>query len=413
VPSSCPEIGVRPDNSAELTFSISRALAQARRAVMALCWRFRFTRRLLGCGLFTRFPTLAQASANRTFSRLKVLRAAERIVLASPGEDRLISCGRYFRDGVIQRPEIFVGELRDAWLCADNGVVCTGAHDVLVDIEPRRIHFQDSVRRKPWAMITGFQRRRRGLYSTINGIAAGNYYHWMIDCLPKLHSLALAEPLRTVTLLMPESLGEVQRESLAAMLPENFRVEFCPPQQWLRLETFLVPSLVSGYYCGWLPPDYYDFLRQSMFRRYGLAPVPGGRERLYVSRSRARFRRVENEPEVERLLKAYGFRMVYLEDLSFREQVELFHRAGMVIGASGAGLNLLVFCAQIPVVVLHPEAAPANFFHTMAKGLGQDYHFVTHSSGPDDNFTADVAELQRVLEEEVGLHSPQTPAAAR
>ena len=115
--------------------------------------------------------------------------------------------------------------------------------------------------------------------------------------------------------------------------------------------------------------------------------------------------RVLNEAELEAFLKPYGFRTVELSQISFREQVELFHRAEIVLGPHGAGLNVLFHCGKIPVVVLHPNQKPQNHYHTLARGLGQDYHFVLHHGDIDSDFEVDLPALKRVLEGELGLRA--------
>jgi hypothetical protein len=334
----------------------------------------------------------------------RVLIPARRVKFASPENDSFVAQARLYREGWFDQPDIFVCEVPAAYLCTDNGIVCTRDLEVLYDLEPRRTHFQNNAYKKPAALRKGSVKRLSGVYSTINYFAATSHYHWMIDCLPKIHSLAQFEPREPVTLIMPESLGRVQRDELDCVLPPNFRVEYHPAGTWLKLEKFLLPSLISGYYNGFLPPEYCESIRSPVFKRYHLPATHSPKERIYISRSRAKYRRVLNEEAVMALLEPYGFKLVEVETLSFREQVELFHRAEIVIGPSGAGFNLLMFCGKIPVVVLHPNQVPDNYFHTMAQGLGQSYHYVLHHGGHDDSFEADPTELKRVLEAELCLN---------
>jgi hypothetical protein len=73
-----------------------------------------------------------------------------------------------------------------------------------------------------------------------------------------------------------------------------------------------------------------------------------------------------------------------------------------VVAAHGAGLSDIFFSGEIDVVVLYPNQTPPNYFHTLARGLGQRHHFLCHDRPEEDSdFEADIPGLLRILEEEV------------
>jgi hypothetical protein len=340
---------------------------------------------------------------------LRVLLPAQRVEMGPPEDDPFMRVGRYFRDGGFDRPNVFVCDIPDAYFYVDGGMVCTRQWKVAADIDSRLIFYKAFRKRRPRKVT-----RLTGTFSSIGYGMDSNHFHWMVDCLPKLISLARAEPKNKVTLIMADTLGEVQRESLAAILPAHFAIEYYPADTWLQLERFIWPSLVSGVGNAFLPVDYFEAIRQPIFRRYHLPAVHPRKKRLYITRRDSSRRRVLNEDALVAFLEAYGFKMVELHRLSFREQVTLFHGAEIVVGAHGAGLNVLMHCGKIPVVVLHPNRSPQNHYHTLARGLGQDYHFVLHDGDIDSDFEADLPAVERVLEMELGLrpwHRPQAKAA--
>ena len=63
--------------------------------------------------------------------------------------------------------------------------------------------------------------------------------------------------------------------------------------------------------------------------------------KIYINRRNRR--RLENEEEVQRVLKDKGFHILNLEDLSLDNQVALFSQASVIMGFHGAGLCNLVF----------------------------------------------------------------------
>ncbi len=331
--------------------------------------------------------------------KLRVLLPSQRIEIA-PKSDPFVAVGKYYREGWFDRPDVFVCEIPDAYLYVDTGMVCTRHWKVAGDFDVRLTFFKKfGKRRPPHSRI----KRIAGTCTTIGYGMESNPYHWMVDCLPKLISLARAEPERKIILLMSDALGDQQRETLATLCPANFELQYHPPDTWFQIERLLWPSLVSGVCNAFLPADYFEAIRQPIFARYGLPFVHAQTERLYVTRRDSIRRRVLNEDALEAFLQPYGFRTVELSRLSFRQQVELFHRAEIVLGPHGAGLNTLFHSGKIPVVVLHPNQQPQNHYHTLARGLGQDYHFVLHHGDIDSDFEVDLPALKRVLEGELGL----------
>jgi hypothetical protein len=74
-------------------------------------------------------------------------------------------------------------------------------------------------------------------------------------------------------------------------------------------------------------------------------------KKIYLSRKRARFRKLLNEKEfIESMLK-FNFQLVCTEGMSIEQQAVLFHGAETVIAPHGAGLANIVFCKQNAVII--------------------------------------------------------------
>ena len=73
-------------------------------------------------------------------------------------------------------------------------------------------------------------------------------------------------------------------------------------------------------------------------------------DRVYVSRRNLSFRKltrvIANEVLVEKLFKQAGFTVIYPEELSFSEQVNLFKRVSVLAGSSGSALHNSLFMNQ-------------------------------------------------------------------
>ncbi|MEH1856160.1 MAG: glycosyltransferase family 61 protein [Nostoc sp.] len=336
---------------------------------------------------------------------VRIIHPAQRIHIADPDQDKFVSISKYYRDGWFDRPNIFVCEIPNAYIHVKTGLVCTQDFKAIAD-------FGLEHRMGNYALFNGpkpiLVRRFSGVYSTITytDSIAKNFWHWMVDCLPKIHAMTKVASNTKIILLMPQSANEFQRETLRCILPENFEVSYIDGNEWIQTENLLWTSLVSNLCIGLLPKDYYEAVRNPVFKQFDLPTLHTKTERIYISRKGAKHRGVNNEDEVMELLEKFGFRMILLEELSFRQQVELFHRADIVVGPHGAGLGTIFFSGNIDVLVLYSTPNPPNYFHSLAKGLGQRHYFVCHNKqNEDDSFTANIPELERVLKEELRLKS--------
>ena len=67
-------------------------------------------------------------------------------------------------------------------------------------------------------------------------------------------------------------------------------------------------------------------------------------KKIFISRKNTNLSRITNEEKVADLFRKRGFEIVHTEDLSYKQQVELFSAAICVVGATGAAMTNLVYC---------------------------------------------------------------------
>ena len=87
-------------------------------------------------------------------------------------------------------------------------------------------------------------------------------------------------------------------------------------------------------------------LRQLYTEYYGETPNVDLPDKVYISRGKARVRRVINEREVVSILKDRGFHTVLLEDYPFEQQVKIMMNARYAVSNHGAGLTNMLFMAS-------------------------------------------------------------------
>lgn len=203
------------------------------------------------------------------------------------------------------------------------------------------------------------------------GDVTGNYYHWLLDVLPRLAACARhgAELLGGAPLRL--ALAAPRPDFAGALLAlagldgaEIITLDAERPQCFRRL---LVFSNLTQY--GFVHPAALDYLPP---------PPPGpGRRRLYVSRGDATTRRLDNERQVLEALAPLGVEPVMLAGVGLERQRALFAEAELVIGPHGAGLaNLLWTPAGCALLELRPQVAALWQYERLCAALGRRHAVV-------------------------------------
>jgi len=228
-------------------------------------------------------------------------------------------------------------------------------------------------------------KRRDGIYATICTTRAGNYYHWINDCLTRLWILDVMG-VHDYRLILPKKRIAFQQESLALLGFTAERLARFGHEHW-SVERLLVPSLTNGWYrhsspaaCRWL--------REKLTPAAGPSgsPVP---KRVYISRALASKRRLLNEDEIVPFLRRFGFVSVQTETMTFQEQIHLFREAEAVVAPHGAGLANIVFMKEGALVLemVHYRRTKPTFY-SLANARGLTYCILTDApDNPDEERT--------------------------
>ncbi len=183
----------------------------------------------------------------------------------------------------------------------------------------------------------------KGSVVLLSTLSSHIYYHWMIDLLPRLHLLKLAGvDFNQIDRFVVNSLRHsFQRETLQKLGIPLEKVIESDRTPHIQAEQLIVPSFPG--HLDWIPPHTIEFLRRIFGAEHSRAQ-PKSHLKIYISRAKARYRRVLNEAEIIAVLKPLGFKVVTLESLTVQEQAELFAQAEVIISPHGSGLTNLVFC---------------------------------------------------------------------
>lgn len=200
-----------------------------------------------------------------------------------------------------------------------------------------------------------------GKTAVIATTLGSGYSHWLLEELPRLLTL---KPDDCETLIA-HAAQPYNREAVSL---HGFSGKALPAKREAhhRCEQLLVPSL------GQLTPatvraidEFTAPLRQTT--------SPFG-ERLYVSRGKAKRRRVSNEPVLWTELAEHRFTKVHLEELTWAQQITAFHAAKVIVAPHGAGLANLSFCQSgTKVIELFHRSYVNPCYWQLAALKGLDY----------------------------------------
>ncbi|HKZ01138.1 MAG TPA: glycosyltransferase family 61 protein, partial [Pyrinomonadaceae bacterium] len=212
------------------------------------------------------------------------------------------------------------------------------------------------------------------------------YFHWLADAVTRLYIMRAR--LDEYVLLLPHRYRELEfvEGSLNAFGLTNF--EFIEPDETLLVESLTVPmpTAPSGHY----REEIIRGVRELLLKEYGSRPGRTG-TRLYISRSAARKRRIQNEDELCCVLIEFGFDVLRAEELSFADQVRITSDAEFMISNHGAGLtNMLFMRGGGSVLELrHKSDSVNNCYFTLSSALELNYFYQTCEADSEDAHTAD------------------------
>lgn len=198
-----------------------------------------------------------------------------------------------------------------------------------------------------------------------------NYYHWLIDNLPRL--LHVKPHIGRERLLVPENLLPFQRRTLELLGYGEDRLIFVGNHECVRASRVLVPSLLA---MSTFPhPEVVKMLRRwFLFKRHPDKPS----RRIFVSRADAQSRRLVNEDALWPILSRHGFERVVLGQMSFDEQVRLFAEVDVLLAVHGAGMTNMVFMPpNSRVIEIACAQHPATFFTHLALVSARPYRAIS------------------------------------
>jgi hypothetical protein len=188
----------------------------------------------------------------------------------------------------------------------------------------------------------------------IGGMFGFNYYHFIFQILPKLYETKLIDS--SIPLLIDYSARDIaSMKQLVEWCNTEHRkiiyMEYDVAYNIDELYTITSPNICVP---NWKSKNVKSDAIQCAYSldsiktmSNALTPYSSNQksyEKVFICRGRASKRRRYNEQELLDLAQKYGFEPIYPEELPIEEQINIYHRAKVIIAAGGAALCNLIYC---------------------------------------------------------------------
>ena len=170
-----------------------------------------------------------------------------------------------------------------------------------------------------------------------------NFYHWMIETLPRLNMLEHDEKYNNIPIILPKKRTPQFVLETLDLCGLGERIQYLDNGSY-SVKKLYIPTLFSprNEPCReaieWLNDN---ICNKSYIPSNGIDSVEF--QKIYISRDDADTRGCVNSEGVDGLLIEMGFQKINMTDYSIQDQAYLFSKAKVIIGLHGAALTNIAF----------------------------------------------------------------------
>ncbi len=264
-------------------------------------------------------------------------------------------------------PDIFVATINNAityggtnLILADGEVVYHDLYDFERDYTSEEYHGRTLIDPKSsriWLFLHDEAPEPISVAATFVDACAPNYAHWMTEVLPRVVLFCAEDRFCGVPIVVNDGLHKNIMESLFLVAGANHEIITLPIGRALAVNELYLTSVagyvpferrtdkLSGHSHGMFSPRAFEMLRKHLNALGQKTEKEAWPEKIFLRRNSGT-RKVTNTAELERLMIARGYVIVEPEKLSFLQQTQLFSKAKVIVGPSGAALANIVFAPQ-------------------------------------------------------------------
>ena len=173
-----------------------------------------------------------------------------------------------------------------------------------------------------------------------------NFYHWMIETLPRIHMLEHDDKYNNIPIVLPKKRTPKFIIETLNLCGWGERIQYLDNGSY-SVKKLYIPTLYSprNEPCS----ESIEWLNDNICDK-GYIPINGidsvEFQNIYISRDDADTRGCINSEDVDSLLNELGFKKINMTDYSIQDQAYIFSKAKVIIGLHGAALTNIAFTSS-------------------------------------------------------------------
>ena len=209
-----------------------------------------------------------------------------------------------------------------------------------------------------------------------------NYSHWLFDILPRIKLFSLAYKMKTDFIYLT-SPNKFQRETLKILGFGNLKfinskkyrhilcekLFFCTHPVYNKGTIMEAQSKIPVWIIKYIKKKFNFLINKNRKEKI----------KIFIDRSDSTYSHCKliNNEEIKKHLIDKGFKILKLSKLSFKEQINKFNNASIVIGPHGAGFANLIFCKKkTKIVEIRPTTNPNKVYERISQINNLSYKLI-------------------------------------
>lgn len=295
---------------------------------------------------------------------------------------------------LIPNGRIYTDNVEHVGIIDNNNNLCDGASYQQVRGELKDISYNICIKKGTPRIKKYFKGRTLSLAQGASGNS--NYSHWLFDMLPKIKIYQEKYDLNDLSNIYLNKLNSFQKLSFKLLNLEKIKIIDSNKFRHIQSDEIIVaqhPSYFKGFIMQEaknLPDWIIHWLRDSFLKEYN---VDSKFDKIFIDRSKSKFDHCQiiNYNETVDFLIDSGFKILKLEDLSFIEQISIFNKSKMIVGAHGAGFANLTFCEEnTKVIEIRPLNHPNKEYERVSAINKLDYKLYSTETESIKNLNGDI-----------------------
>lgn len=240
-----------------------------------------------------------------------------------------------------------------------------------------------------------------------------SWTHFITEYLPKLEIAKKHYYSKKLTVLIPRSLDQNCKEMVNFIKPPNWDI--------FELDKGYSVSCKNLYYIdctSWLT-DHSETLDlgdtmlyevalvtlKDFIHNYqiGNAQLKQRSRRIYLRRD-SEVRSLTNLMEVDALLEMYNFEVIYGNELTLKEKLEIFSQAEILVGPGSSGFLNIIFCQKDTKIIMfiNKNRVWETYFPTIGRFFELDFKYLLSkdeedSKNPHTSYSIDISKLENEI----------------